>query len=445
MKEKEITFVNPRDFCKFIPNTPYPPLGVGYLSSVLEEKDFRANLIDGQILSPDEYEKRLTENEAEVLGISATIKQMQEAKKVASVVKSRNPETIVIIGGAGPNSLPPESVLRAGVIDIIVRGEAEKTLPRLLEALRSHSSLEKVPNIVYFDNSTLVETKTARPPVELDTIPFPARDIFPQAAYLARWMENTGMTSTAIMSSRGCPFACIFCDKTISGRLVRVRSPENVVNEMQVLAEDYWPLDDIFFYDDLFVCDRKRVLAICDEILKRGLNLSWSAQARVDRVNLKMLKQMKKAGCNELYFGAESGSNRILKYLKKGFTREQIIEAFRFCHQAGIKPGIYIIVGVPGETQEDINATKSLIGEIRPYLLNFSYLTPFPNTPLYEKTKNLLITQDYTQWDEMIKTPYKPECFEVDPKEAHDQIYEVFKELVAQGLEHSSLQFICDQ
>jgi len=445
MREKEITFVNPRDFCKFVPNTPYPPLGIGYLTSVLREKDYQANLIDGQILPPDEYEKRLIENKAEVLGISATIKQMQEAKKVASIVKSHNPEIVVVIGGAGPNSLPPEGVLRSRVIDIIVRGEAEETLPKLLETLRSHSSLERVPNIVYLENGVLVETKTAAFPTDLDKIPFPARDIFPQAAYLARWVENTGMTSIAIMSSRGCPFACIFCDKTISGRKVRVRSSENVVNEMQVLAEGYWPLDDIFFYDDLFVCDRKRVLAICDEILKRGLDLSWSAQARVDGVDLDMLKQMKKAGCDELYFGVESGSNRILKSLRKGFTREQIIEAFRLCHQAGIKPGVYIIVGVPGETQEDIDATKSLIREIRPYLLNFSYLTPFPNTPLYEKTKDLLVTQNYTQWDEMIETPYKRECFEIDPKEAHDQIYEVFKELVARGMEHSSLQFICDQ
>lgn len=445
MNEREITFVNPRDFCKFIPNTPYPPLGVGYLASVLRERDYQVSLIDGQILLPDKYEEKLAENEAEIVGITAVIKQMQEAKRVASVVKSRNQETTVIIGGAGPNSLPPENVLKSGVIDILIRGEAEFTLPRLLEALRTHSPLDLIPNIVYFESGNLIKTKTASPPAELDSIPFPARDIYPQAAYLARWMKNTGMTSTTMISSRGCSFACIFCDKTVSGRGVRIRSSENVVDEMQALAEEYYPLDDIFFYDDLFVCDRKRVLTICDEILKRKLNVSWSAQARVDRVDLEMLKQMKKAGCSELCFGAESGSNRILKYLRKGFSREQVVEAFRLCHQAKIKPGIFVIVGVLGEAQEDINATKSLIKEVRPHLLNFSYLVPFPNTPLYKKTGHLLATEDYTQWDEMTQSPYKSECFEIDPKEAHDQIYDVFKELVAQGMEHSNLQFICDQ
>lgn len=445
MKERKITFVNPQDFCKFVPKTPYPPLGVGYLTSVLREKGYQVELIDGQILPPDTYEKRLAGNETETVGITATLKQMQEAKRVASVVKSRNSETVVIIGGAGPNSLPPESVLKSGLIDIIVRGEAEETLPTLLTALRSHLSLKKVPNLVYFENGVLLETQTVSPPADLDEIPFPARDIFPQSAYLARWRENTGMTSTAIMSSRGCPYACVFCDKTISGRLARVRSPENVVEEMQILTENYGPLDDIFFYDDLFVCDRKRVLAICNQIRKRGLELSWSAQARVDRMDFEMLKQMKKAGCSELYFGAESGSNRILRYLEKRFTRQQTIDTFQLCHQAGIKPGVFIIVGVPGETKEDIEATESLIKEIRPYLLNFSYLTPFPNTPLYRKTKDWLVTDDYTQWDEMTMTPYKPECFEVDPQKAHDQIYEVFQELVVQGMEHSSLQFICEQ
>jgi len=445
MAKGKITFINPRDFCKFINNTPYPPLGLGYLAAVLIRKGYKVNLIDGQILSKEEYEKRILEDENEVLGISATIKQMKEAKRVASIVKSRNPNVTIIIGGAGPNSLPPKSILKSGVIDIIVRGEAEETLPLLIDALNSHSPLEKVPNIIYLDNGRIIKTKTTPPPLNLDSIPFPDREILLQQRYLSRWKKRTGITSLPIMSSRGCPFSCIFCDKTISGRLVRFRSPKNVVDEMEFLAKKYHPLDDIFFYDDLFTVNRKRVLAICGEIFKRGLKASWSAQGRVDTIDLEMLKTMRKAGCDEIYFGIESGSDRILKYLMKRFTRKQIINAFNLCHKAGIRPGAYIIVGVPGETKDDIEATKSLIKKIRPYLINFSYLTPFPNTILYKKTKHLLKTKDFTQWDEMTKSPYKPECFDIDPKEAHDQIYEVFKELISKGMEYSNLQFICDQ
>ncbi len=130
--------------------------------------------------------------------------------------------------------------------------------------------------------------------------------------------------------------------------------------------------------------------------------------------------------------------------MRKGFTRKQIVEVFKMCHKLGIKPGMFIITGVPGETKEDIGATKKLIKECHPYLLNFSYLMPFPGTPLFKKTKHLIKHYNYSQWDEMNNSIYDFP-FEVDPKDAHDKIYQTFKEMVKSGLEHSPLQFCCDQ
>lgn len=446
MRDNKITFINPQDFCKFIPHTPYPPLGVGYLSSVLKELGYEVNLIDGPMLTPTEYEKALYNHQTKITGITATIKQMPEAMRIARLIKNRNTDTITIMGGPGPSSSNPQDVLNSQMIDFMVYGEAEETLPQLLEVLRTGAKLASVPCIAYLENNKLIKTPVTHPPMDIDRFLLPDRDIFPQEKYLEQWKQYTGTTSLAIMSSRGCPFSCIFCDKTISGRHIRYRSANSIVNEMQIVIEKYPQLDDIFFYDDLFVCDHERVSAICNEIIKRGIKASWSAQARVDRVNDRVLKIMKEAGCNELYFGAESGSNRILRYLRKGFNRQQIIDAFNLCHINGIKPGVYIIIGVPGETQEDINETKSLIREIRPYLINFSYLTPFPNTLLFKNTSHLLRPNiDYAQWDEMTTTPYKSECFEVDPKDSHDQIYTVFNDLVAQGMEYNKLQFACEQ
>lgn len=442
---KNISFVNPRDYCKFVCSTPYPPLGVGYLAAVLKQNGYEVDLVDGQILEKEIYEKRILENKSLVIGISATIKQMAEAVRVAGVLKKKNKDRIILLGGSGPNSLLPKDVFQTKDFDILVRGEAEETLPLLLNALNLGSSLDTVPNIVYRDGANKLKgTKRTPAPQDLDKIPFPDRDIYPLEDYLARWKKNTGMTSTAIMSSRGCPFACVFCDKTISGRDVRYRSTKNVVDEMQYLKGKY-DLDDIFFYDDLFVCNRERVVEICEEIMARGLELTWSAQARVDRIDMEILQLMRKAGCNEVYFGVESGSNKILNLLGKKFDRKQIIDAFDLCRRAGLKAGAYLIVGVPGETKPDIEETKTLIQKIQPYLINFSFLTPFPNTSLYEKTRHLLKTEDYSKWDEMVTSPYKDECFEVDPKKAHDQIYEVFKSLIKKGMEYDPLQFVCEQ
>jgi len=185
-------------------------------------------------------------------------------------------------------------------------------------------------------------------------------------------------------------------------------------------------------------------LEICLELQKRNINISWSAQARVDRVDEEILQQMKESGCKELYFGAESGSNKILRYLQKGFTKDKIIEAFEICHKVGIKPGMYLIVGVPTENKEDLRETQDLIQKCRPYLLNFSYLMPFPGTPLFNKIRQWIKNYDYSQWDEMSSSILNYP-FDINPVEYHNQLYEVFKDLVKQGMEYSPQQFCCEQ
>ena len=386
------TFIFPKMGWKF-ERTPYPPLGIGYLASVLKEKGWEVEVIDGQILTFKDYERKIREIKEGVVGISITIKQIKEAERIVKIIKNINPEIPIVVGG--PGVVVIEMGLSSLKVDLIVKGEAELEIDEIFKkAIEEKNKETQTPEII-----------RGQFPLDLNALPFPDREILKTREYLNVWKRNTGMTSISMISSRGCPFSCIFCDKYISGRKFRARSPANVVDEMEYLAEKYQP-DDIFFYDDLFVYDRERVIEICQEIKKRKLEVFWSAQARVDRIDEEMLKEMKRAGCKELYFGVESGSDRILKYLKKGFKRVQIIEAFNLCHQIGIRPGMYLIVGIPGETREDIEATKSLIVECRPYLLNFSYLMPFPGTVLFKKTRQWIKSFDFSQWDEMNAVSY---------------------------------------
>lgn len=427
---KKITLVFPKSSWKF-EKTPYPPLGIGYLAAVLAQEGWEVSIIDGQILNAEEYEKQIKGISEGIVGISTTLKQINETLRIAALIKQNNSGIPIIVGGAGVIVFDLDPSLTSHV-DLIIKGEAEKYIIPLLNKIKNFQKKQKP------------QTITCKNPSNLDELPYPAYDLFPLERYLTIWKKNTGITSVSMITSRGCPYRCIFCDKNISGWKFRARSPKNVVNEMEFLLKKYKNIDDIFFYDDLFVADRARVIEICHEIRRRKLEVSWSAQGRVDRIDEEMLHEMKEAGCTELYFGVESGSDRILQWLRKGFTKKQIIQAFKLCHKVGIKPGMYLIVGVPGETKEDINATKDLIQKCRPYLLNFSYLTPFPGTELFKKTKKCIQHYNFSSWDEMNNSIYDFP-FEIDPKKAHDEIYYEFQKMIDKGMECSPLQFCCEQ
>lgn len=434
------TFVFPPIPYKFA-KTPYPPLGIGYLAAVLRAQDVQIDLIDGQMIEEDHFWQRVNDLTADVVLISATIRQIKGAELVAKIVKKHNPTTTVILGGPGPSALAVQQrdFSRGTEIDIVVKGEAEGLLPLILHRLEADESLNDVPNLIINEGGNVISTRVDPTLPDLRTIPWPDRTIFDEKTYLARWLDSAKMTSVHIMGSRGCPFSCSFCDRTVTGRRVRYRDTEDVAAEILFLEKRYAP-DDIFYFDDLFTVNKKRVIALCQTLQEKDLRTSWSAQGRVDTVDEEMLEAMKAAGCAELMFGVESGSERILQFLVKGFTREKIIWAFDLCHRVGIKPGAYLIVGVPGETKQDILDTVSLVERIEPSLLNFSFLTPFPNTALYTATQHWIGDWDYEQWDDFDTTVYTCK-FEVDPREARDIISNAYLKKISSGMPYSEYQF----
>lgn len=439
----EATFVFPPIPYKFA-KTPYPPLGIGYLAAVLRMHDIEVTLIDGQILEESQFWSEVSELTTDVVLISATIRQIKGSIRIAETVKKRRPQTTVILGGPGPSALATQQrdFGKDEAIDITVLGEAEELLPLLLHRISEHGPVDGIPNLAINRNGSVIRTKIDPSLPEITVIPWPDRTIFDEEAYLSRWRNAAKMTSIHIMGSRGCPFSCSFCDRTVTGRRVRYRDPEDVAAEMLFLEQRYSP-DDIFYFDDLFTVNRKRVIALCRMLQEKCLKTPWSAQGRVDTVDEEMLEAMKAAGCAELMFGVESGSNRILQYLVKGFMREKIIRAFDLCHQVGINAGAYLIIGVPGETRQDILDTISLVERIEPSLLNFSFLTPFPNTSLYTATQQWIGEWDYEQWDDFDTTVYNCK-FEIDPREARDMILDTYLKKIASGIQYSEYQFAND-
>jgi radical SAM superfamily enzyme YgiQ (UPF0313 family) len=219
---------------------------------------------------------------------------------------------------------------------------------------------------------------------DLDGIPFPARHLLPNPLY--RYALWPGKKVTTMITSRGCPYRCIFCDKSIFGSKWRARSAKNVLDEMEQIVKDL-KIRSIIIYDDLFTLDKHRVQEICEGILARGLRFEWKCEGRVDRVDEEMLRWMKKAGCSLIAYGVESGNEIGLDFLRKGITLPQIRRAFELTRKAEIRPMAYFILGIPVETFEQGLRTIELAKELNPDYAQFSILSPYRGTKLYEEAK----------------------------------------------------------
>ena len=226
-----------------------------------------------------------------------------------------------------------------------------------------------------------------------------------------------GVAFSQIVSSRGCQFSCRFCSKGVFGNEIRFRSPAKVIEEMKLLYDKY-KVEKVYFEDDLFTLNRKRVVDFCDAMEQELPGKKWGAMARVETVDFEMLSRMKRAGCTELAFGVESGSQKILDFLGKGITVEQIRKTFKQVNEVGIEGGMFLIVGIPGETQEDIDMTKKLIAESEPKWINVWFLTPLPGTEINKMTKHLIREDvDFSSFHDSFGGVYRKEVFEVEPTE----------------------------
>ena len=199
----------------------------------------------------------------------------------------------------------------------------------LIQAFENGSPLDNIKGISYINKGKEIKTPPREPIENLNEIPLPARDLLDMEKYMGTWKENIGFRVTSVISSRGCPFSCKFCDKTTFGGKIRFMSPSRMIEEMKILYDRYGA-EMVYFEEDLFTVNRKRVLEFCSLVEKELPGKMWAAQSRVDTIDQEMLRRMKRAGCDNLIFGVESGSQKILDILGKGFTVEQIENAFRW-------------------------------------------------------------------------------------------------------------------
>lgn len=357
------------------------PLSIGYLGGVLEHHGIDVELRDDAVHTDEEILEAILRHQ--VIGLSAMTSSARRALALAEFAK-RHGKTVVV-GGAHA-SCSPEDFLDSGHVDVVVKGEADESIVELLEALPHRERWPEVAGIGFVQDGRATFTPPRPLPLDLDSIPFPAWHLLPVERY---WPHQKGPREVALFSSRGCPWACTYCNKIQSTRKYRVRSAKNTVDEIEWLVSRFG-VRRIFFPDDLFTLYEDRVVGICDEILARGLPVDWSCITRVDCVNPRMLRAMRRAGCVKISYGVESGSPKILKAMRKQFTLEDICGAAAMMRDAGIASTFYIIVGFPGETWEDVELTKQMLRKARPDYAGVNIFNLLPGTENHEEYKHLL-------------------------------------------------------
>lgn len=377
---------------------PVLPLGLLYLAGVLERNGYQVKIND-LVFTEDEgrFLSEIADYQPDIVGFSflttAVTKTAETVKKVRNVLKDK----IIVGGGPHCTGLPRESLIDLG-FDYVFYGEGEMSFLSFCKAIEKGSNIDNISGLVYKKDNAVKINPVSDYIVNLDELPLPSWHLIKMENYLfpPGYIKGIFFKRTApVMTSRGCPSLCTFCSSpNIFGRKVRRRSVENVLQEIKFLIQQY-KIDGIFFLDDTFTTSSEWVKNFCSALINEKMKIPWSCQTRVNVVTKPLLELMKNAGCVQVDFGIESGSDKILKNLKKGITVEQVKNAFKIAKEVGLRTYGSILIGSPGETWDDVIMTKNLISEIKPSLILFNFLTPFPGSELYDiAVKNKWLTPE---------------------------------------------------
>lgn len=396
-----------------------PPLGICYIAAVLEKSGHDVRLMERRRIIG--RKKRSPENMAEldretirliaafapdVVGITATTPLISDACKVAAMVKGINPAVRVMAGGCHPTAEPERTLRDAPGMDAVCIGEGEFAFLEFTEG----KPLKDIKGIAYMEGGKAVFTEKRPFFQELDDLPFPARHLLERGHYFSpqsTTIRGNRLVGTTFLTARGCPHKCTFCQsgylaRSGAGKYTRFHSPEYVVQQIKALVKDFG-VQGLLFAEDIFSLRKENVFQVCELLIKEGLQgrLKWAANLRVAAAEPELLSLMKRAGCVQVIYGCESGSQDTLERLKKKTTVEQNYRAVEVTKASGLSCEVNVMVGLPGETEEDILKTIGFLRRAKPDRIVKGKLYPLPGTPIYGELKASGVIAEPSNWDDL--------------------------------------------
>ena len=404
----------------------YHPLGLGYLCAIAEKLGIEAKIYNAEapdfneklcnfeshtdkLRSQKKYIDALNDNNhyvwkearevidtfrPDIIGITVMTVKYPSAKRISEMAKTLDRHIKVVWGGPHPTICTKE-VINEPTVDFVVFGEGEQTFEELLLAILAKNCFDKIKGLAYKENGVVKINPSRELIKDLDRLPLTDRV---NVLYPERYTSNS---FGHLITTRGCPFSCGYCSaKNIWSRACRYRTVENVVTEIRWVIEKY-NTKNFYFWDSSFTVSRKHAMAICKRLIDDSLDINWGCETRVDTVDLEMLKMMKKAGCQMIRLGVESGSERILNNIQKNITIEQAKKAVRMIKNCKIPFEIFIMIGFPDETQEDIDKTFHLMKEIKGGAVCFSIFVPYPGTALFDVAQMHGLIPERINWGDI--------------------------------------------
>jgi len=377
-----------------------PPLGLCYLAAVLEKEKIPVKIIDAAVenLGLPEIINRVREFDTDIVGITSTTTAFFNAVELAKNIKKDSPDVPIILGGPHVTA-SPQHAFSFDCFDMGVLREGEITLPMLLKALNDKGDLRGVDGIVFREDSGLFYAKPREYIKELDVLPFPARHLVPLKLYTPQPNDERALPKLSMITSRGCPYGCIFCDKNVFEKSYRSFSADYIVSEMEYLVKNFGA-EDIAFVDSLFAISEKRVEDIVGQIQKRRIKVSWTCTVRANTMTKKLLKKMKDSGCWRIRLGIESGNDEVLKFIKKDIATEQVKNVANWAHEIGLQPKGFFMIGHLVDTKKTIEDSIKLAKSLPLKDITVQINTPLPNTLQYSvyKQYGFLTKQDYSNF-----------------------------------------------
>ena len=383
-----VLLVNPIDK-KTYNNSIRFPLGLSYISDALSSSGHNVEILD---LAIGDWNlasiEALMPNYSSInaIGMTGLITEYKNIKDLSRIFKKSYPDKTIVLGGALATRMPKE-ILDTTDIDIVTAGEGEITAKELFRELEKKGDISAVRGIYLKRNGDIIHTGERKHVSDLNQIGFPTRKGFNVESYFSNSpLAMFGSKRTLNMiTSRGCPYNCFYCDKVMWGNFCRLRSPENIVSEIKYLIGAY-RIDSVIFHDDTFNIDKKRLLEFCDILSMKKIRLNWLAHCRVNNITYDIARRMRKAGCRMIGYGIESGNQDILNSMRKSVNIRKASEAIKATWKAKIVPFAYLMIGWFNETKiQALDTVKFCIDN--KVIGDFSFFTPSPHTPAFEKAQ----------------------------------------------------------